>query len=298
MLIVVGLLAAVALLAFSDRPVRIVAVLGAMAVLLVAPTVWAFDTLGHATSGTFPEGGPASVQSAGGLGGPGGRLGGARSPAGGPLQLFGPGGASAGGVSAARGPGGGEGPGGATGAPPGAFAGAAGGQPGAFGGQAGAFGAGGPTAARGFGGGGPGGGFGGSVDSQVLSYVKTHGGGTIAVASQSSAASAIISQDAEVAGIGGFSGRESSVSVAWLAQEVSSGKIRWVLGEGSSGSAGRRLPGDTRAGSKAAIAAVEKACTRVSLGASSSSGQGAAGTGAGTLYDCRGRAAQLALAGA
>ena len=56
--------------------------------------------------------------------------------------------------------------------------------------------------------------------TQVLAYVKAHGGGTIAVSSQSSAAAAIIASDAKVAGIGGFSGRESDVSVAWLAQEV------------------------------------------------------------------------------
>ena len=67
---------------------------------------------------------------------------------------------------------------------------------------------------RGFGGGGPGGGggLGGGEDlsAEVLNYVKQHGGGTIAVASQSSAASAIIGKDANVAGIGGFSGREST----------------------------------------------------------------------------------------
>jgi hypothetical protein len=40
------------------------------------PSVWAVDTLGHATSGTFPEGGPANAQTAGGVfGGRGGRFG-------------------------------------------------------------------------------------------------------------------------------------------------------------------------------------------------------------------------------
>src|SRR5205823_8807091 len=97
----------------------------------------------------------------------------------------------------------------------------------------------------------------------VTAYVKQHGGGTIAVSSQSSAASAILSSGASVAGIGGFSGRESSVSVAWLAQEVRSGKIRWVLadqqGSLAGGGAGR-LPGDTRPGSRSAITAVEAVC--------------------------------------
>ncbi|MGH2868917.1 MAG: ArnT family glycosyltransferase, partial [Solirubrobacteraceae bacterium] len=53
----------------------------ALAGLLVAPVAWATETLGHATSGTFPAGGPAS---AGGFGGPGG---------GGPAGFAGSGGA-------------------------------------------------------------------------------------------------------------------------------------------------------------------------------------------------------------
>ena len=108
----------------------------------------------------------------------------------------------------------------------------------------------------------------------MTSYVEQHGGGTIAVSSQSSAAAAIIASDADVAGIGGFSGRESDVSVAWLAQEVAAGKIRWVLAEagGSRGGAGRGLPGDTRAGSKAAMAAVAKACRKVTLSATAADG--------------------------
>ena len=96
--------------------------------------------------------------------------------------------------------------------------------------------------------------------------MKAHGGGTIAVSSQSSAASAILEGSTNVAGIGGFSGRESDVSARWLAQEVRAGKIRWVLGEQSAaGGFGGRLPGDTRTGSKAAMAAVEAACTKVTL---------------------------------
>jgi hypothetical protein len=136
----------------------------------------------------------------------------------------------------------------------------------------------------------------------VLSYVAKHGGGTVAVSSQSSAATAIISSDAEVAGIGGFSGRESDVSVSWLAMEVGTGKIRWVVGEAGAGAAGGAagrgargggfgggLPGDARTGSKTAMAAVAKACTKVTLPSTSS-------TSAATLYDCQGRSAQLAKA--
>jgi hypothetical protein len=144
---------------------------------------------------------------------------------------------------------------------------------------------------------------GGSVSSSILSYVKRHGGGTIAVASQSNAASSIIEQDASVAGIGGFSGRESDVSVSWLAQEVRSGKIRWVLDEPQSGgSGGGRLPGDTRTVSKTAMAAVAKACVAVTLASSGSGTAGGSGSssttgGSTTLYDCQGRAQALASAG-
>jgi 4-amino-4-deoxy-L-arabinose transferase-like glycosyltransferase len=67
-LIVVGVLAALALVAFSSRTVRIAAVGAVLAALLAAPAVWAVDTLGYATSSTFPSGGPASAES----GGPGG----------------------------------------------------------------------------------------------------------------------------------------------------------------------------------------------------------------------------------
>jgi hypothetical protein len=100
-----------------------------------------------------------------------------------------------------------------------------------------------------------------------------------------------------VAGIGGFSGRESDPSVSWLAQEVRDGKIRWVLDESSGGMAvGFGGPGgtrETRAGSKPAMAAVAKACEKVSL---STEGSATSTTVAasGTLYDCQGRATALA----
>ena len=71
-LIAVCAIAAAALIALRSRRLRLVATAAALAALLLAPTVWAFDTLGHATSGTFPEGGPANVQTRGGgmFGGP------------------------------------------------------------------------------------------------------------------------------------------------------------------------------------------------------------------------------------
>jgi 4-amino-4-deoxy-L-arabinose transferase-like glycosyltransferase len=296
-LVVVCGLAVLALAAFGSPVIRRVALTAALAALLAAPTVWAFDTLGYATNGTFPSGGPASALASGFAGARRGGFGARGAPPGG-LGASGAAGAQAlfGTASASATPsaptGVPPGPGGVTpragrftGAPP-----------------AGASAAGGAAAPGGAGG--PGGAFGGGEQSlrEVLSYVSAHGGGTIAVGSQSSAASAILSEHADVAGIGGFSGRESDVSVSWLAHEVSSGRIRWVLDEPTGGGAGGRLPGDTRTGSKAAMAAVAKACTSVALptsaAATTAAGSAAAtsGTSAGSgasLYDCNGAAAAL-----
>jgi 4-amino-4-deoxy-L-arabinose transferase-like glycosyltransferase len=322
-LIVVGALSVLALLAFSSRTVRIVAVAAVLAALLAAPAVWAFDTLGHATSGTFPAGGPASAETGGGFGGPGGPgarggLGGlgTSSGAGGAPGGFGARGGASGGPQLFGSAAAGGRPSGAGGPPVGGTAGTAGtvpsgALPGGVGSGAGAGGVRGLGATRGSGGGGGaiGAPTGASVSASVLAYVKLHGGGTIAVASQSNAASAIVADDANVAGIGGFSGRESDVSVSWLAQEVSSGKIRWVLGEqASSGFGGRGLRGDTRTGAKTAMAAVARECRAVTIsssgsgassaGTASSGASGSAAAGASsTLYDCAGRAAALASAG-
>ena len=288
MLIAVGVLAALALAAFAERRVRTAALAAVLAALLLAPGAWAVDTLGHATSGTFPAGGPESAAAGGpgGFGGgPGGRggfpggasgrpgFGGGGEGSTGGVQLFGSGGTSR---STGTGQGASEVSGAKAGGPP-----AGAGIPIIPAGGAGFAGG------RGFGGGGPGGGggLGGGEDlsAEVLNYVKQHGGGTIAVASQSSAASAIIGKDADVAGIGGFSGRESTVSISWLAEEVAAGKIRWVLAGQSGAGAGvgaGRLPGDTRKGSSVAIAAAAKVCRKVTVSTS-------------TLYDCQGRASQL-----
>ena len=95
--------------------------------------------------------------------------------------------------------------------------------------------------------------FGGSSNlTEVLAYAKANGGGTVAVSSQQGASDAIIRSGADVAGIGGFSGRESEPSVAWFAQEVRDGNIRWVLTGGQMGGPG----GDSRAGSTAVMTAV------------------------------------------
>jgi 4-amino-4-deoxy-L-arabinose transferase-like glycosyltransferase len=254
-LVVLGLAAAVALVAMRTRPVRAAILAAALGLLLLAPASWAVQTLGHATNGTFPAGGPASAGfGGGGRGGPGG---------GGPGGNF-PG---AGGRA------------GQAGTPPA-------GAPGSGSAASGTTGNGSATGpgAGGFGGMG-GGGFGGDNAgvTQALAYVKQHGGGTIGVSSQSGAASAIIQSGAKVAGIGGFSGRESEVSTQWLADAVRSGRIRWVLTSGSSGFGGN----DGRVGSSKVMAAVEKVGKKVTV---------TSGSTTVTLYDLSGRADAIAAA--
>jgi 4-amino-4-deoxy-L-arabinose transferase-like glycosyltransferase len=201
-LIPVAIVAAIggaAVLAAKVPPiVRGVALAVALGALLIAPATWAVDTLGHAASATFPAGGPAEQDMGFGGGGPGG---GGRGGLG-------------------HGPGGGfAGPG--AGAPPAGFT--MGGSPG-------------NTTNNGAGGSGTGGGMFGSNSNltEALAYAKSHGGGTIGVSSQQGASDAIIQSGATVAGIGGFSGRESEVSASWLAQAVKDGRIRYVLIGGSS----------------------------------------------------------------
>jgi hypothetical protein len=120
----------------------------------------------------------------------------------------------------------------------------------------------------------------------AISYAKEHGGGTIGVSSQSSAAAAILSSNANVAGLGGFSGRESSVSVSWLAMEVRTGHLRWVIDDGNQRF---RAAGDSRQGSQAAMAVVAKVCRSVTVGSTATTNT--------TMYDCQGRSSAL-LAGA
>jgi hypothetical protein len=124
-------------------------------------------------------------------------------------------------------------------------------------------------------------GAGSATVTAAAKYAAAHGGGTLGVSSQSSAATAVISGE-NVAGLGGFSGRESSVSAAWLAAAVGSGQVRWVLVDSSQG---RGVPGDTRTGSKAAMTVVANTCRAVTF----TTGQGAKVT----IYDCQGRAAAI-----
>jgi 4-amino-4-deoxy-L-arabinose transferase-like glycosyltransferase len=226
----------------------------AFAVLLIAPASWSVQTLGHPASGTFPAGGPASAGMGGGPGGPGGGRG---RFAGGPP----PGAPAFGGQTGAP----------SAGAPP---AGAPAGTPPAGAATGGLrFGGG-----RAFGGNGGGGAFGGNsagLDT-ALAYAKAHGGGTVAVSSQEGASGSIITSGANVAAIGGFSGRESEVSVSWFANAVQSGSIRWVIGDSGAGG----MPQDSRVGASKVLAAVAQTCKKITVNGV-------------TLYDCQGQANAL-----
>jgi 4-amino-4-deoxy-L-arabinose transferase-like glycosyltransferase len=248
---VAGACALLLALALAGR-VRAVLVAVALAALLAAPSAWALQTVGHATSSTFPAGGPAGASIGGsgggggpGGGGPGGFRGGAGGPRGGTAGGFGGQAASGGGLHGAQGSRGGF-PGG------GGFAGGAGG----FGGDSAGL-----TAA--------------------IRYAEQHGGGAIGVSSQSSAAAAILSSDANVAGLGGFSGRESSVTAGWIAMEVREGRLRWVTVDDTQAAT---PPGDARTGSQTAMDAVAKTCRAVTLSSTGTTAR---------MYDCLGRSAAI-----
>jgi 4-amino-4-deoxy-L-arabinose transferase-like glycosyltransferase len=243
--VIVALVIGAPLLAVGLAPrARLAVCAVVLAFLLAAPVTWAAETLGHATSGTFPMGGPSSASAGAGAGGggfgrggfggagPGGHGGtggfpGSTAPTGGGAGnaavrgLFGSGGGMRGGSSSGGGPGGGS----ATGA---------------------------------------GGGFaGGSSElNAAAAWAQAHGGGTVAVESQSTAASAVLAGHANVAGIGGFSGLESSVTASWISQEAKEGRIRYIL----AGSAEQSTaPTDGRSGSAAAIAAAERTAQKLTV---------------------------------
>jgi 4-amino-4-deoxy-L-arabinose transferase-like glycosyltransferase len=269
----------------SAGRVRLAALACAVGILLLGPAIWSVDTLGHPTSSNFPAGGPESAS----MGGPegGGGPGGGSPGTGGPPNFGGsevgampmmPGGEIRGAVGRLFGEsssGGSTGPG--TAGPP---------SMGAGGGMAG----------------GPGGSmFGGEDLSAIVDYTEAHGGGTIAIDSQSGASAAIIEEGAEVAGIGGFSGKESTVSAEWLEERIANGDISWIYtsglgGVGGAPSGGGGFGGDSRTGSESAIYTVVESCTAISSSAyrsasgsessQSTGGTLGASTGSGTLYRC------------
>jgi 4-amino-4-deoxy-L-arabinose transferase-like glycosyltransferase len=208
-----------------------------LAALMAAPAVWAVQTLGHPTNGTFPAGGPSERAGFGGPGGPGGRRGQGRFAAGGARGFGAPPPAGVQGTLPPRPM--------AGGSPGGGFAGGAGGPGGADSG----------------------------AEATAIAYARAHGGGTIATSSQTGASAQVIA-GADVAGIGGFSGRESEVTPAWLADAVDAGRIRWVLTTGG-GFGGRA---DARVGSRSVMTIATQACTKTSVSG---------------LYDCAGKASAL-----
>ena len=253
MLLAVGAIAALLLAAASDERVRAAAIAATAAALLVAPSIWAVDTLGYPTQPTFPAGGPARYNLA---------VASFTPPSGGA-----PGGRPPGGVAP---PGGGSAP---------LFGGLASQRPSASAGPPG------PCNDRSL--------------AAIVAFVKRHGGGAIGVSSQSNAADGIICQRYDVAGIGGFSGRESNPTVAWFADELTSGHIRWVYNEGARnfGSAADNRPGATNV-----LKAVARVCPQVNT---TDGARIKAGTFAVSqidyvrgLFDCAGEGATLgSLAG-
>jgi hypothetical protein len=109
--------------------------------------------------------------------------------------------------------------------------------------------------------GGRGGMFGGDTQSltEALAYAEAHGGGAVAISSQSGAGTQVI-EGADVVAIGGFSGNESAVTAEWLADAVRAGKVRWVLAS-DGGGAGFN---DGRTGSRSVMTAVQNTCKAVS----------------------------------
>jgi hypothetical protein len=238
-----ALLLALALARRSARThslVSRVALGAALLAFLAAPAAWAETTLEGPVNGVFPGAGPSFVS---GLG-------------------------TSGGGFARGGFGGGFGPRLFNGRPP-------------------AFGNGGPPAGGGGrpqfrnGGGFGNGGFGdrGGGSSQALAYAKAHGATKrfpLIVSGATSAASAVIGGD-RIAAIGGFSGRESSESAAFVGRLVRDGDARYFL-LGSGGFGGGRA--DNRQDVAAQV--IQSTCTPV-----------AAVSG---LYDCAGKAGAIANA--
>jgi 4-amino-4-deoxy-L-arabinose transferase-like glycosyltransferase len=280
--------AAAVLLALSDqKDLRWFAACGLAAVLMILPAIWSVQTLGHATSGTFPAGGPAE-QSMGGPGGPGGGPGGGSMPGGFPgFPGSGSASGSAGSSSQAfpTAPDGMTPPSGMPGmVPPGTGMPGVSGQSGFPGGMTG-----GPGGAMA---GGPGG-MGAQDLSAAIATAEANGGGNIAVSGQQSASGTIIegtgSDGIDVVALGGFSGRESEVSTAWLAERVESGDVRWVIADQSGG-----MPSDGRTGSSDLMAAVTEVCEPVEMEATSTTVASSGDSETSNLiYDCAGKAGDL-----
>jgi 4-amino-4-deoxy-L-arabinose transferase-like glycosyltransferase len=124
----------------------------------------------------------------------------------------------------------------------------------------------------------------GSTDlTSAVAYVESHGATRrfgLIVDSEQEAASAVVSGE-PVAAMGGFTGRETVLTNAYLAKLVRNGEARYFLLGGAGRFGG---PGGT---SNAAISTITSTCTAVTT----------ASTGGATLYDCAGKAAAIAAEG-
>jgi 4-amino-4-deoxy-L-arabinose transferase-like glycosyltransferase len=229
--LVVGLLAAVGVLASLRLPARIAAVSAGIALVavLAGPAAYAVQTASEPHTGSIPTAGPAVSGGRGGFGG------------GGP---GGPGGGGRGGF-----PGGGRGgfPGGAApgGAAPGAgFAG---------GGMRGGGGMGGLLNAA-------------SVSAEMKALLEADAGSytwvAAAVGSQSASGYQLATGEPVMA-IGGFNGSDPSPTLAQFQQDVAAGKIHYFIGGGTGGGRGGPSTGGSNAGAEIAawVAATYQAQT-------------------------------------
>lgn len=260
-LVIAGALAAAALLVLLALPRRVpergrrmaatAALVAGVGALLAAPTAWSATTFASAVNGVFPGAGPNFVS-------------GLTTTS---SRGFGAGGLGGGGFGGAPAPGGL--------APPGSGDGGFGPPPTGFGGR---------TAPRG----GPGGEAGSTGVTAALAYVKAHGAASrfgLIVQSEQQAAQYVIDGE-PVAAMGGFTGRETVLTNAYLARLVRNGEARYFL---LGGTGFRGGPGGT---SNAAVDTISSTCTVVS--ATAWAGSTSAG---GTLYDCAGKADAIADAG-
>ena len=281
----------------------------ALVALLAGPAAYAADTVtAGAIQGVNPTGGPTTAGGMGGMGFPGGasRDGGTGGfPGGGTTGGFpggsrgemsadGPGGTS--GASGAAGRSTGSLPGGTTaGTPPtGAEASGTGttGMEGPGGEGSGGRSVGGRSFGGSSGGGTPGGGMGGGgmgggVSTAMLSYLEAHQGTAtwlVATSDAQSAAEIILQSGGRAAiGMGGFTGDDPAMSLSKLKGYIASGKLHYVLVDGT-GSAGG--PGGGQANT-AATAYVTSNCTVVKASEYGGSTTTAAGsTASESLYYC------------
>jgi 4-amino-4-deoxy-L-arabinose transferase-like glycosyltransferase len=224
--LVVGLLAAVAVLGTIRLAGRLAAVAAgvALAATLAGPAAYAVQTASQAHTGSIPSAGPAVSGGFGGGPGGGGRGG---FPGGGGFNRNGGGGFPGGGFPGGGATGGGTTGGGTTGG--GAPGGANGSQNGGFGGGRGG-----------------GGGMGGLLDaatvssamkSLLLADADRYTWVAASVGSQN-ASGYQLATGKPVMAIGGFNGTDPSPTLAQFEQYVTQGKIHYFIGSGGLGGAG------------------------------------------------------------